>query len=328
MLPRMSCSTRLPCTTVVALLWLGVASSAFAQGWPGRPIRLIVPYGGGSAPDVIARIVAEEIAPQLGQPIVIENRLGAGGKIGTETAAKAPPDGYTLLLGSKDTHGVMQHLYPRWEVDPQRDFAPVSLLVRIQNAIVANKDLPAANLTELIAIARTRELNFGTPGVGTNLHLLAELLKQTQGLKLNHVPFKTFAEILPSTMRGEAHLAVLGVPPVTPFVRDGRVKAIAVTGTTRSKFLPDVPTFTEAGVAGFEQGGWFALFAPAKAPAESVARLSALVQDMGKRTSFAERVDKMFAEPATGTPAELAALVAAETARWGEVVRKAGVKLE
>lgn len=311
-----------------AALLLASTLPLCAQSWPARPIRLIVPYGGGSAPDVVARIVADEIAPQLGQPLVVENRLGAGGKIGTEAAAKAAPDGYTLLLGSKDTHGVMQHLYPGWEVDPPRDFAPISLLVRIQNAIIANKDLPAANLKALVALARSRELNYGTPGVGTNLHLLAELLKQTQGLQLNHVPFKTFAEIVPSAMRGEIQLAVLGVPPVTPFARDGRIKVIAVTGTQRSKFLPDVETFAEAGITGFEQGGWFALFGSAKAPAETIARLSTAVQEMGSRASFRDRVEKMFAEPATGTPGELAALVAAETARWGDVVKKAGIRLQ
>jgi tripartite-type tricarboxylate transporter receptor subunit TctC len=303
-------------------------TAAFAQSWPTRPIRLIVPYGGGSAPDVIARVVAEELGPRLGQPIVVENRLGAGGKIGTEVVARAAPDGYTLLLGSKDTHGVMQHLYPKWEVDPIRDFAPISLLVRIQNTIAANKDLPASTLPELIALAKSRELNYGTPGIGTNLHLLAELLKQAQGMRLTHVPYKTFAEIIPSAMRNEIQLAVLGVPPITPFARDGRVKVIAVTGTARSKFLPNVPTFTEAGVAGFEQGGWFALFAPAKVPPEAIARLTAETQAMGARPSFGERVEKMFAEAATSTPAELAALVATETARWGEVVRKAGVTLE
>lgn len=313
---------------LLAIVIACAASPLQAQTWPVRPVRIIVPYGGGSAPDVVARIVADEIAPQLGQPLIVENRLGAGGKIGTETAAKAAPDGYTLLLGSKDTHGVMQHLYPGWDVDPVRDFAPISLLVRIQNVIVANKDLPAASPAELVALARSRELNYGTPGVGTNLHLLAELLKQTQAMRLNHIPFKTFAEILPSTMRGEIQLAVLGVPPVTSFVRDGRVKALAVTGTQRSKFLPDVATFAEAGIAGFEQGGWFALFASGKAPAESLARVGALVQEMGRRASFRERVEKMFAEPATGTPDELAALVAAETSRWSEVVKKAGVKLQ
>ena len=310
------------------IIALTAAPPVTAQTWPTRPIRLIVPYGAGSTPDLIARVVADELGPVLSQPLVIENRLGAGGKIGTEAVAKALADGYTLLLGSKDTHGVMQHLFPNWEVDPGRDFAPISLLVRIQNTIIANKDLPANTVVELIALGKSRDLNYGTPGVGTNLHLLAELLRQAQGMRLVHIPYKTFAEIVPATMRGDVQLSVLGVPVIAPFVRDGRVKAIAVTGTARSKFLPDVPTFAEAGVPGFENGGWFALFAPAKTSPEIVRKLNEEVVAMGRRASFIARVEKMSAEPATGGAESLATLVAGETARWGEVVRKAGIKLD
>jgi tripartite-type tricarboxylate transporter receptor subunit TctC len=322
-MPRLSRAAALAATALVL-----VSAPAFAQNYPNRPIRVIVPYGAGSAPDVIARTAAEELAPRLGQPVVIENRLGAGGKVGTEAAARASADGYTLLLGSKDTHGVMQHLYPGWDVNPVKDFAPISLLIRIQNAIVANPAVKASDMKELIALGKAENLNYGTPGVGTNLHLLAETLRLTYGLKLTHVPYKNFGEILPATIRGDLSLAVLGVPPVTAMVRDGRLKALGVTGTARSPFLPDVPTFAERGVPGFEHGGWFALFAPAGTPPEVLQRLNGEVIEMGKRASYRERVAKMFAEPATGSAAELAELVAAETARWGEVVRKAGVKLE
>lgn len=304
------------------------AAPALAQNFPNRPIRIIVPYGAGSAPDVIARTAAEELSPRLGQPIVVENRVGAGGKIGTEIAARAGADGYTLLLGSKDTHGVMQHLYPGWDVDPVKDFAPISLLIRIQNAIVANPAVKANDMRELVVLAKTENLNYGTPGVGTNLHLLAETLQQAYGLKLTHVPYKNFGDILPSTVRGDVSIAVLGVPPVTPLVRDGRLKALGVTGTARSPYLPNVPTFAESGVPGFEHGGWFALFAPAGTPPAALQRLNSEVIEMGKRDSYRERVAKMFAEPATSTPAELGELVAAETARWGEVVRKGGIKIQ
>jgi len=313
---------------LAALAFALATAPTLAQNYPNRPIRIIVPYGAGSAPDVIARTAAEELSPRLGQPVVVDNRLGAGGKIGTEIAARAGADGYTLLLGSKDTHGVMQHLYPGWEVDPVKDFAPISLLIRIQNAIVANPAVKASDMKELIALGKTENLNYGTPGVGTNLHLLAETLQLTYGLKLTHVPYKNFGEILPAAVRGDLSLVVLGVPPVVAFVRDGRLKALGVTGTARSPFLPDVPTFAERGVPGFEHGGWFALFAPAGTPPDALRRLNAEVVEMGKRASYRERVAKMFAEPATSSPAELAELVAAETARWGEVVRKAGIKIQ
>jgi tripartite-type tricarboxylate transporter receptor subunit TctC len=310
---------------IAVLLSLAVPA---AHAWPERPVRIVVPYGAGSAPDVIARTIGEEIAPRLGQPVIVENRLGAGGKIGTEYVARAAPDGYTVLLGSKDTHGVMEHLYPGWEVKPLRDLAPVSLLIRIQNALVANKDLPASGPRELVALAKAATLNYGTPGVGTNLHLLGEYLAQSQGLRLTHVPYKAFADILPSVMRNDVQLAVLGVPPVTPMVRDGRIKAIAVTGTARSPYLPAVPTFAEAGLEGFESGGWFALFVPAATPAAVVGRLNAEVVEAGRRPSYQERARKMFSEPATSTPGELAELAAKETERWGAVVRKAGITLQ
>jgi len=322
----MSGTIRVAAIAMAALVL--AAAPALAQQFPSRPIRIVVPYGAGSAPDVIARVAADELAPRLGQPVIVDNRVGAGGKIGAEIAARAPADGYTLLLGSKDTHGVMQHLYPSWDVDPVKDFAAISLLIRIQNAIVANPALKANDVKALIALARTENLNYGTPGVGTNLHLLAEMLQLAYGLKLTHVPYKNFGDILPAAVRGDLSLAVLGVPPVTPFVRDGRLKALGVTGTTRSPYLPDVPTFAERGVPGFEHGGWFALFAPAGTPAEAVQRLNAEAVEMGKRASYRERVAKMFAEPATSTPGELNELVVAETARWGEVVRKAGIKVE
>jgi tripartite-type tricarboxylate transporter receptor subunit TctC len=310
---------------IAAILAVG---SAAAQTWPAKPVRIIVPYGGGAAPDVVARMVAEELSPRLGQPIVVENRVGAGGKIGTEAVARAPADGYTLLLGSKDTHGVMQHLYPGWEVDPVRDFAPVSLLVRIQNVIAVNRDLPVTDLKSLVALGRTRTLDYGTPGVGTNLHLLAESLRQASGMRLVHIPYRTVGEIVTSAVRGDIQMAVLGVPPLAPMIRDGRLRAIAVTGTARSKFLPDVPTFAEAGMRGFESGGWFALFAPAKTPPEIVQRLNAEIVALGSQPAYAARAERLFAEAATGTPAELAALVAEETARWAAVVRASGVKVE
>lgn len=313
--------------SAVATFALALAAGA-AQAWPERPIRIVVPYGAGSAPDVIARTIGEEISPALGQPVIVENRLGAGGKIGTEHVARASADGYTLLLGSKDTHGVMEHLYPDWDVKPLRDLAPVSLLIRIQNAVVVNNEIRASGPRELIELAKTTHLNFGTPGVGTNLHLLGEYLAQKHGLRMTHVPFKAFAEILPSVMRGDVHMAVLGVPPVTRLVRDGRIRAVAVTGTARSPYLPDVPTFAEAGLRGFESGGWFALFVPAATPATVVQRLNAEVVAAGRRPSYQDRATKMFSEPATSTPGELAELAARETARWGEVVRKAGIKLQ
>jgi tripartite-type tricarboxylate transporter receptor subunit TctC len=315
------------CRVLSSLALSLAAGISSAQEYPSRPVRIIVPYGAGVAPDVIGRIAGEALSARLGQPFIIENRVGAGGKIGTEVAAKSPADGYTLFLGSKDTHGVLTHLYPGWSIDPMRDFAPISLLIRIQNVLVANPRLAAASPKEL-AGAGQAGLTYASPGVGTNLHLFGALLGQQLNLNLVHVPYKNFGEAFPAAVRGEINLIVCGVPPAAPLVRDGRLKALAVTGIERSRFLPDVPTFTELGIAGHETGGWFGLLAPAGTPAPVIARLSAAAMEMGRSPEYRARVEKMFSEPAVSTPAELGALIAAETRRWGEVVRKANVKIE
>jgi tripartite-type tricarboxylate transporter receptor subunit TctC len=316
------------CRALSSLLLL-LAGAAAAQDYPSRPVRIIVPYGPGVAPDVIARIAGEALSKRLGQPFVIENRAGAGGKIGTEAAAKAPADGYTLFLGSKDTHGVLTHLYPGWSIDPQRDFAPISLLIRIQNILVANPKVPASAPKDLVAASRRPGgLSYATPGVGTNLHLFGALLGQQLDLNLVHVPYKNFGEAFPAAIRGDVALVFCGLPPATAMVRDGRLKALAVTGTARSRFLPDVPTFSEAGVPGHETGGWFGLLAPAGTPPPIVERLAGEIAEIGRTPEYRARVEKMFSEAATTTPAELAQLIAAETARWGEVVKKAGVKVD
>jgi len=325
----MSCNRIAVLAACLSLAVLGWAGSAYSQTYPGRPVRIIVPYGAGVTPDVIARLVGEELSRRFGQQFVVENRAGAGGKIGTEAAAQAAPDGYTLLLGSKDTHGVLVHLYPGWSVDPVRDFVPVSLLIRIQNVIVANPGVPASTPRELIQLASSGDaLAYGTPGVGTNLHLMAELLQQQYGLKLIHVPYKNFGEAFPAAIRGDLKLVVTGVPPAVPMVKDGRLKAIAVTGASRSPYLPNVPTFAEAGIPGFETGGWFGLLAPAGTPQEIVSRLAGEIAAIGAQPAFRERVEKMSSEVSTSTPAQFAALIRDETARWGEVVRKAGIKVE
>jgi tripartite-type tricarboxylate transporter receptor subunit TctC len=315
---------------VASLVVMLFALSAGAQEYPNRPVKIVVPYGTGVAPDVIGRIAGEALTKRFGQQFVVENRPGAGGKIGVEAVAKSPADGYTLLLGSKDTHGVLVHLYPGWGVDPIRDFAPISLLIRIQNMLVANPAFPASSPKEMAAAsaAAPKGVTYASPGVGTNLHLFGAMLGQQLGLNLVHVPYKNFGEAFPAAMRGDVDMVVCGVPPAAPLVRDGRLKAIAVTGTARSPFLPNVPTFAESGIPGHETGGWFGLLAPAGTPQPVIVRLSEALNEIGKSAEYRDRVAKMFSEPATNTPAEFAELIAAETARWGKVVQTAGVKLQ
>ena len=307
------------------------SSLAVAQtpAYPTRAVRIVVPYGPGTAPDLIGRVISEQLGKRLGQPFVVENRVGAGGKIGTEIAASAAPDGYTLLLGGKDTHGILTHLYPGWSVHPERDFAAISMVARIQNVLIANLKLPASTPQQFIALGKERELRYGTPGVGTNLHLMAELLKNTYGLNLLHIPYsRSFAEALPALVRGDLDLVVAGLPPAMPLLKDGRIKAIAVTGTERSRFAPDVPTFLESGIPDLQTGGWFALFAPTGTPKAVIDKLSNEIATVMKAPEVQSKLEGIYAEPQASTPAELKKMVMDETERWGKVVKANNIKVE
>lgn len=299
-----------------------LAWPALAQQYPTKPVKIIVPYGPGTAPDVFARITGDALQKRLGQTFVVENRTGAGGKIGTEAAATSAADGYTLFLGSKDTQSILSHLYPDWNVKPDKALTPVAGLTRIENVLVTRPASPLNSMQDVMAAGRSRELTYGTPGVGTNLHLMGELLKSRQNLKLVHVPYsRSFAEALPATIRGEIDLLIAGLPPVLPFVKDGRLKVIAITGNTRSKQVPDVPTFAEAGIKDLETGGWFALYAPTGTPAAIVSRLGAEVTEVLKQADVRARIETMSATPWEATPAELTSLSEAESRRWGDLIR-------
>ena len=321
---------------IVALLSLVVAQfiqaqSGFAQEqWPRRPLRIIVPYGAGAAPDVMARVAGDELGARLGQPVVVENRIGAGGLIGTEAAIQSKPDGYTLFLGSLDTQAILAHLYPNRGIDPVRDLAPISLLARIHNVIIANPALPASNVRELIALARQQpgKIAFGSPGVGTNLHLIGELLKQKAGIDIVHVPYKTLAPAFTDAALGQLQLIVIGLPPAMPFLRDNRLKALGSTGPTRSPFLPNVATLAEQGVDGLEVTGWFGLLAPRGTAREVLERVGRELVQIGQGENYRKRIQGVMAEPVTGTAEEFAALIERENRRWSEVIRTAGIKGE
>lgn len=299
-----------------------MAVPVLAQSYPTKPVKIIVPYGPGTAPDSFARIAADALQRRLGQTFLVENRAGAGGKIGTEVAAGAPPDGYSLFLGSKDTQSILRHLYPDWTIQPDKSLIPVAGLTRIENVIVTRTASTLNTLQEMLLTGKAKEITYGTPGVGTNLHLMGELLQSRQNLKLVHIPYsRSFAEALPATVRGEIDLLIAGLPPVLPFIKDGRIKALAVTGPARSKQIPDVPTFAEAGIRDLETGGWFALFAPAGTPPSIVSKLGAEVAEVLKQPDVLTRIQTMSAEPLVATPAELSSLIEAESQRWGNLIR-------
>lgn len=306
-----------------------ITGTAFAQSYPSKTLRLIVPYGPGTAPDVLGRLTADALQRRLGHPIVVENRAGAGGKIGTEAAAVAAPDGYTLFLGSKDSQSILPNLYPTWSVKPHQALTPVAGLARIENILVTRTGSPVTSLPDAISQAKARTLSYGTPGIGTNLHLMVELLKARQGLNLMHVPYsKSFAEALPAVLRGDIDLLMAGVPPMLPFLKDGKIKGLAVSGTARSRYAPDVPTFGELGIKDLETGGWFGVFVPRGTPAPIAARLEADIAEIVKSGEFRQRVEALAADPWLITPANLTSMIEDERNRWGNLIRSSNIVAE
>ena len=316
--------------TVSVLLASAIAFTgmAFAQTYPTKAVRLIVPYGPGTAPDVLGRIAADALQRKLGQAIVIENRAGAGGKIGTEAAALATPDGYTLFLGTKDSQSIIPNLYPTWNIKPYHALSPVSGLARIENVLVARAASPLKSYSDVKTQAQSRELSYGTPGVGTNLHLMVELLKSRQDLKLMHVPYsKSFAEAVPALLRGDLDLLMAGLPPMLPFLKDGRLKALAVTGTSRSRYAPDVPTFDELGIRDLETGGWFGIFVPTGTPAPITSKLQQELAEIVKSDEFKVRLETLAAEPWSVTPSQLTGMIEEERNRWGKLIQSSNIVL-
>jgi tripartite-type tricarboxylate transporter receptor subunit TctC len=298
--------------------------------WPERPIRLIVPFGPGGATDIISRLVADRLAEQLGQPIVIENRGGAGGNIGAEAAARAAPDGYTLVMGVVGTHAINPTLFPSVPFDPIQDFSPISLVATAMNVLVVNPDLPARSVQELIALARARpgQLNFGSPGNGSTVQLAGELFKTMTGTDMVHTPYRGAAAAMTDLLAGRVHLMFDNLPSAVPHVRSGRLRALAVTGAERSTALPELPTVAESGLPGYEATTWFALFGPARLPPAIVARLNGAVRVAVGAPGMADRLGALGAEPAAGTPEALTELIRRDTEKWGRVIRLSGARVD
>ncbi|MBL6457079.1 tripartite tricarboxylate transporter substrate binding protein [Belnapia sp. T6] len=318
----------LPRRAVLALPFL--ASAASAQDWPGRPIRIVVPFPPGGSTDLLGRRVAEKLSPALGVPVVLENRPGAGGTTGSEMVARAAPDGTTLLFGVTGTHGVAPSLFPRLGYDPLRDFAPVSLVVTAPLVLVTRPDLPARTLAEFIALAKSEPgaITYGTPGNGTSMHLTGVMFDMQAGTRLTHVPYRGSGPALNDLVAGNLATMFGDLLVVLPQLRAGTIRAIAVTGATRHPLLPDVPTIAEAGLPGFLALSWQGLFAPAGTPRAIIERLvievrSALaapeLRDFFAGQGFAIEV---------GSPEELRSLLETEIPKWAAVVKAGQVRLD
>ena len=316
------------CFRKIALTpFLLVAATALAQTWPAKPIRFIVSFPPGGSADLMARAVAPRMAERLGQPVVVENRPGAGGNIGVDAVAKSAPDGYTIGLAAAGALSVNPSLYPSMPFDPQKDLAPVSMLAMIPFFLVAHPSAPAT-LKDVIAAAKSRKLAYGHGGNGSAMHLSGELLKMMAGIDLLAVAYKGSGPVAADVLGGQVPLGVVDVPSAIANVKAGKIRALGVTTARRISAAPDVPTFAEAGVPGYESIGWFGVVAPAGTPAEVINRLNQEIAAAAALPEVRARVLAAGAEPFTDTPQEFAAFIRDESRKWAEVVRRAGVKIQ
>ncbi len=303
---------------------------AFAQNYPVKPIRIIVPYTPAGTTDILARLIGQKMNENWGQPVIVDNRPGANGNIGTEIAARATPDGYTIIMGAAATHSINNTLYPKLNWDAVKDFAPISLVAIVPNILVVNNSLPVKNVKELVAYAKANpgKLNYGSPGTGSTAHLSMELFKSMTGVSLNHIPYKGSAGVLADVMAGQISLTMDNIPVYLPQVKAGKIRALGVSSGRRTPAAPEIPTVSEAGVPGLEAVTWFGLLAPANTPKAIVGKLSAETARILKLPDVNKRVSELGAEPVGGTPQEYAAFIRSEIIKWRKVIKDAGVKLE
>jgi tripartite-type tricarboxylate transporter receptor subunit TctC len=315
-----------------ALAWIALAAAAgaaWAQAWPARPVRLVAPYAAGGPIDVSARLLAGKLQEALGQPVVVENRPGAGGNLGVELVAKSAPDGHTLVIGAIATHAINPTLMGSVPYDPIRDFRHVALMVQVPNVLVVNLDLPAKSVKELVALARERpgRLDFASGSTGSTGHLAGELFKQMTGTFMVHIPYKGAAPAVLDLVAGRVHLMFDNLASALPHIRAGKVRALAVTTRRRSGFLPELPTLDESGLRGFDMTTWWGVMAPAKTPQPVVERLNAEVLKALEAPEVKERLRAMGSEtPAIRTPEQFTTFVAAEQKIYAELVRRSGAK--
>ena len=310
------------------LIW---SAGVFAQAYPAKPIRLIVPYPPGGGTDFFARLVGAKMSEHIGQPIVVENRPGAATIIGAEAAARAAPDGYTVLLADSTTLAVNPSLYRKLPYDPQKDFLPISMTARFAMLLVVNPSLTkAASVKEFIAEAKRDpgKINFASVGAGTTHHLAMELFEQQSGISLNHIPYKGAAPAVQDLVGGQVPVMFLDLAAGAPQIRAGKIKALAVASARRISALPDVPTVAESGVPGFEAWAWQGLVVPAGTPREAMTRLRVEYSKAVGDPALRQKLIDAGVEPLTSTPEELAAYIRSETAKWAKVVKEANIKVE
>lgn len=298
--------------------------------WPKQAIRIIVTFTPGGAPDVLARVLAENWQQALGVPVLVENKPGYGGNIGAELVAKSDPDGYTLLIGTVGIHAINGALYEKMSFDPMKDFTPISFLASTPNVLIVNKQLGISSVYELIELAKAKpnQLTFGSSGVGTSLHMSGELFKEMAGIQIRHIPYKGRAQSLPDLVSGRISMLFDNLSSSLPLIKAGEVQALGVTTLKRSPAAPEIPTLAEQGLPGFEAVSWFSLMAPANLPPHIQKRLNQLTRNALNQPEIRSRLLAGGLEPNPGSSQDLAKRIAQESAKWSRVVVQSGAKLD
>jgi tripartite-type tricarboxylate transporter receptor subunit TctC len=315
---------------ILLLVSAFAATSATAQTYPSKPVRVIVPFAPGGTTDILARLYAQKLSAATGQTFVVDNRTGAGGTIGTEAAVKAPPDGYTINFGSTSSLAVSPNLYPKLTYDLMRDVAPVLQVATASFMLAVHPSVPAKTMRELIALARARpgQLNYASSGSGSSLHLCGEYLKYLAKIDLVHVPYKGGGPAVVDLVAGQVQLLFSDMAPFVPYVKTGRLRVLAASTAHRSKLYPDIPTIAESGVPGYDLAGWYGVAVPIATPRPIVDRLHAEFSKAMRAPDMSERYATLGIEPVESTPEQFAAYMRAELAKWGEIIKRSGTKLE
>jgi tripartite-type tricarboxylate transporter receptor subunit TctC len=314
---------------LLAVLFALAAFAAHGQPYPSKPIRWVVPFPPGGSTDLLARVVGAKLTEEWGQQVVVENRGGAGGTLGAAEAAKAAPDGYTLLMGAIH-HTIAHTAYPKLSYDFGKDFAPISVVAIVPNVVVVNAQLPVKNARELIAHAKANpgKLSYASAGMGTAHHLIGELFGQQAGVNILHVPYKGSGPAVTDLVGGQVHMMFDTVPPALPHIKSGKLRPLAVTTAKRSVALPDVPTLAEAALPGFEVTTWFGALAPAKTPAEIITKLHGAIVKILAMADVQKRLLEAGAEPVGSTPSEMETQIRREMERYGKIVRQANITVQ
>ena len=321
--------TRLAVALALAIAAVAAVPEASAQGWPNRPIQLIVPYAAGGATDVFARLVAGKLQEQMKVPVIVDDRTGAGGNIGANVVAKAAPDGYTLLFNING-HAIAPAIYKSLPFDPDKDFIAITQLVSTATVLVVHPSVPAKTFQEFVALAKAKPgaLNYGSTGIGNSLHLTMEMLMRETGTQMQMVPFRGDAPLFQGIMSGEIQVAVVPTAAAKPHIESGVVRALGVTSAKRVASMPDVPTLAEQGVEGFAVSGWMGLFAPAGTPRDIVERLAAEAKTVILSADMAPRMASFGVEPAANGPEAFAALYRSDRAKFQRIVKEANIPLQ